>query len=421
MKEEIARHRQLAGPGRSRLALGLVGFGVIVVGVLGAAIVRTRQAARVAAGTPVLVATFKNTTGETDFDGSLQTAAEIGLQESGHVWLLPKNRIAEALQRGGRFDPDTIVDGALALEVAVRENVPLVVELALAKPGNGYLVTGRVIGAANGADLRSFQARMKTREQVLDGLSRVVADIRRALGEADSLRRPATELPALTTRSILALKLYADGEAAWNRRDWTLAWSQLRRAVELDSTFAMAYVLLAREAMDRRNNRPLAIEYLARARRWAAHLTGREQLVLEIEEAMIWGNTRKAAEATELLAARFPSPASLSNYAFSLFRSNRCAEAVPVYRRVLAMAPRMVASWIQVEAARCAKGGVELLGPSRPTGSGPGTGLPMPDPGSDACACSWGGAVALFWPVVIRDLSQGPSSDLAFCPLRCGR
>lgn len=348
VKEEIARHRQLAGPGRSRLFVGLVGIGALVVGVVGATIVRTRRAARVEPGTPVLVATFKNTTGETDFDGSLQTAAEIGLQESGHVWLLPKNRIADALQRGGRLNTDTIVDGPLALEVAVRENVPVVIELALAKPGNEYLVTGKIVRTSTGADLRSFQTRIKTRELVLDGLSGVVADIRRALGEADSLRRPATELPALTTRSILALKLYADGEAAWNRRDWTLAWSQLQRAVVLDSTFAMAHVLLAREALIRQNNRPMAIEYLAAARRWSGHLTGREQLVLEIEEAMIRGDTRRAAEITELLAARFPSPTSLSNYAFSLFRSNRCAEAVPLYRRALGMAPRMTASWINL-------------------------------------------------------------------------
>ncbi len=347
-REEIARHRQLAGPSRSRLTWGLAGLGVVVAAVVSVTNYRAGQAARVAAGTSVLVASFKNTTGETDFDGSLQTAAEIGLQESGHVWLLSKNRITDALSRGGHPNPDTIVAGELAREVAVRENVPVVIELALAKPGNEYLLTGRVVSASTGTDLRSFQTRMKSRDLVLDGLSRVVADIRRALGEADSLRRPATELPALTTRSIAALKLYADGEAAWNRRDWTLAWSQLTRAVELDSTFAMAYVLLAREALVRRNDRPKAIGYLATARRWAAHLTGREQMVLEMEEATIRGDTRRVAEVTELLAVRFPSPASLSNHAFSLFRSNRCAEAVPVYRRVLALAPRMVGSWINL-------------------------------------------------------------------------
>ena len=105
----------------------------------------------------------------------------------------------------------------------------------------------------------------------------------------------------------------------------------------------MAYVLLSREALIRRNDRPAAIAYLAAARRWAAHLTNREQLVLETDEAALRGDTSRSSELTELMAARFPSPATLSSHAFSLFRSNRCTEAVPVYRRVLAMAPRMTA------------------------------------------------------------------------------
>lgn len=345
--EEIDRHRRLAAPRRSRLLRVALATAVLAAAAVGTLTVRSRGAARVSPGTPVLVASFQNATGDADFDGSLQTAVEIGLQESGHVWLLSKARIGDALKRGGHGVADTIVTGELAREVAVRENVPLVIEMALARPGNEYLLTGRIVRAATGGDLRSFQTRLASREAVLGGLSDVVARIRAALGEADSLR-PAAELPALTTASIAALKLYADGEAAWNRRDWVLAETLLQRAVSLDSTFAMAHVLLARHSHLRANDRPAALAALAAARRWSAHLTARELLALEIEEASSRGQSRTAAALTELMAARYPSPASVGSHATTLMRADRCAEAVPVFRRALGMAPRSVSNWINL-------------------------------------------------------------------------
>lgn len=346
--EAIAHHRRLGGDRRGRLIGVAIGLAVLAVAAVGATIARTRATARVSAGTPVLVATFRNTTGDAEFDGSLQTAAEIGLQQSGHVWILSQPRITDALQRSGRTRTDTVVDGELAREVAVRENVPVVIELGLTRPGGEYLITGRIVAAASGDLLRSFQARATSRERVLDGLSEVVANLRSALGEADSLRAGGTPLPAVTTRSLPALKLYADAEAAWNRREWGLASSQLRRALELDSTFAMAAVLLARHALVRANDRPGALALLAQARRWRSHLTSREQLALEIEEAFVTQQSRRHAELTELMAARFPTPVSIANHGYSLFRGGRCAEAIPVYRRAIAMAPRVPSYWINI-------------------------------------------------------------------------
>jgi tetratricopeptide (TPR) repeat protein len=65
--------------------------------------------------------------------------------------------------------------------------------------------------------------------------------VRRSRGESAYFARVA----AFTTRPLPALKAYLDGEARWRARQGDSALAAFRRAVEHDSTFALAYYRMA--------------------------------------------------------------------------------------------------------------------------------------------------------------------------------
>lgn len=61
----------------------------------------------------------------------------------------------------------------------------------------------------------------------------------------EGAKSPPVDLAALTTRSVEALRAYLEGESYFRRTDWRPAIAAYERAVELDSTFALAHYRLS--------------------------------------------------------------------------------------------------------------------------------------------------------------------------------
>lgn len=92
--------------------------------------------------------------------------------------------------------------------------------------------TSRHVGRAEASGLPD--SLITVAERLSAGVARTV------LGEA----APGAHLSALTTTSLVALREYLDGEALYRRSDFTGAIAAYERAVEADSTFALAYYRL---------------------------------------------------------------------------------------------------------------------------------------------------------------------------------
>ncbi len=352
VRESIAAHRALAGPPRSRtvrrVATGLA-VATGVVGLIGLGIVRGSRAANLPPGAAILLADVTNTTGDSLLDRTLYTAALISLQQSQRTWVFPRARIPEVLARMGLPAKDTIVDERLGREIAQRENIGIVVQLAIAGIGSELLLSSRLIGATSGRDLRSFEVRVPDRNGVLAGLTRLLHDTRRALGESGAeLVVRGDSLPQVTTTSLEALKAYAEGDFAWRKREYLRARELWLRAVELDSTFALAYLSLAEYMYDMEMAQDSGTRYLDRARAHAARLTERERLRLEQSVAFRQGLALQAAALAQTIAERYPSPSTLHNQAWILMRNEDCQAAIPVFRRVVAMSPSYINAWINL-------------------------------------------------------------------------
>jgi tetratricopeptide (TPR) repeat protein len=277
-----------------------------------------------------------NLTGDSAFDRTLYLAASVGLQQSKHVSLFPRSRIRETLALMKRPGADSMLNESLAREIAVRENLRSVVVLGVAGVDQDYLVSGRVIDPASGADLYANQERARERGNVLDALDKVLNRVRRAVGESrDSIRTFSAPLPRATTASLPALQSYATALSAFSARRYDDARASYQRAVELDSSFALAWLGLAEFEWQLANDRPAAFAALAHAERHGDRLTERERLRLAQTSAAYRGRAAEELRIAETLARSFPEVTTWYNLGNKQMRARRCPEAIASFDKAL--------------------------------------------------------------------------------------
>ncbi|MCU1340841.1 MAG: pknB 10, partial [Candidatus Acidoferrum typicum] len=217
---------------------------ILVAVIAGALYFRSRNASALTDKDAVLLTEFVNTTGDPVFDGTLKQALAVQLGESPYLNIFPQSRIREALRFMGR-SPDEAVSRDLAREISEREGVKAVLTGTISSLGTHYVITLEAINAHSGDTLASEQAEVESKEGVLKSLDHAASSLRQKLGESiGSVQKFATPLEKATTSSLDALKEFSLGQAEHHKQNDDAAIPHLKRAVELDPNFAMAYATL---------------------------------------------------------------------------------------------------------------------------------------------------------------------------------
>lgn len=306
-------------------------------------------------GDPVLLANLENATGDSLLDHGLTAAAGIGLQQSGHIQLVSRQRIAATLRRM-QVPADTPLSVELAREVAVRDGIRYVVGIRAERQAEGYRLTAEVLDASNDRSVGSFSEPTETRSGMLAALDRLLGSVRAHLGEpAVDRRARAAPLPEVTTPSLEALRSYAVGAEAWSAGRFSLALESWERAVALDTGFAMA--LSALGGWYRWHNRPdEAQRYYQEALRRSARLTEWERLTLEEAVASQRGDYETAIRTARTIAERFPRAGTWYDLGTTLLRAGRAEEAADAFQLALGFEPGHVNAHINLATARKALG-----------------------------------------------------------------
>lgn len=326
------------------------------VGVLAAAaLFFTTGCARVDAprddGVQVLLADVANNTGDTIFDRSLLTAASIALRQSPFVRLYPRSRLPQLYAMMRIEHSDAVLTFSLAQSVAERAGVRWVLGLSLARHGDDIVLRSTLADVAKHRLLASDSTLPMPRTDVMRALDELLLRVRQNLGESRrDLAAHRAQLPLVTTASIEALESYTDGSAAWDRGEFRRARELWERAVDLDTTFAMALGALGAWHYYA-HDRELGERYYRRAFADANRLTERELLGLRIGLAQNRGNIDSAIALSRQLTERFPSGASWYDVGSYLLRANRDSEAIAAFKHSLALDSLRTNAWINVATA----------------------------------------------------------------------
>jgi DNA-binding SARP family transcriptional activator/Tfp pilus assembly protein PilF len=325
-------------PDRARRRLGLfAGAAGVVMLILGWMLLRPGPAS-VAQGGQIVLADVQNATSDSALGRAFYSAATIGLQGSRYLSLFPRSRVRETLGRMGRPGGDGTLSETVAREVAVREGVSRVVALGVTQVDSAFLLSARVVDPETGHDLDALSLRVERRADLLEGMDRLLQRTRKSLGESSrELRANTQPLPRITTSSLDALRAYVAGGEAWTRRDLVAAQEHWRRALALDSSFALAMAAMADLEYFGNNNRPEGDRWMNRALSQLHRLTEREQLRIQGQAALGQGREASAVEFARLLAERYPTRDTWYNHGTTLMRYYRCREAIPSLRKALSL------------------------------------------------------------------------------------
>ena len=230
---------------KSRVGMYIVA-GVIVLGLLlaGGLYFASHRSAKLTEKDSILLTDFVNTTGDSVFDGTLKQALATQLEQSPYLNILPESRIHEALKLMGRPE-DQRITSDVAHEICLREGAKAMLNGSIASLGTHYVISLAAVSAQTGDTIASEQVESDSKEQVLKSLEKAANSMRGKLGESlPSVQKFATPLEQATTSSLEALQAYSIGHAMHQRFDDEGAIPHLKKAVELDPNFAIAWAEL---------------------------------------------------------------------------------------------------------------------------------------------------------------------------------
>ncbi|MGA9805993.1 MAG: serine/threonine-protein kinase, partial [Terriglobales bacterium] len=287
---------------------------VVVLLIAGGIYWRSRPAAPVTKATPltekdtVVLADFINSTGDPVFDGTLKQALAVDLEQSPFLNILSDRKVGETLKLMGRA-PTEHVTADVAKELCLRTGSKAVLSGSISNLGSQYIVGLDAVACNTGDNLAKEQAESPSKEGVLKALTVAATAMRARLGESlASVQRFDVPVEA-TTPSLEALKSYSMGITTGRTKGDAEAIPFMKRAIELNSNFAMAYVGLAVQYSNL-GRASLAADNAKKAYDLRDRVSDRERYrISAFYFQYVTGEVEKATEAYELWAKSYPRDA----------------------------------------------------------------------------------------------------------------
>ncbi|MCA1643655.1 MAG: serine/threonine protein kinase [Acidobacteria bacterium] len=193
----------------------------------------------------ILIADFDNKTGDAIFDGTLKQALAVQLEQSPFLNIFPDDRISQALRFMKRA-PGERVTREVAKEICQRQGLKAMLVGSITPLGAHYSLALEVVNAQTGDVLARAQKEAESKEQVLEAHGGAATDLRQKLGESlRSIQKFDAPINEATTSSFEALKVFALAHPRLEPDPFKQI-SLLKRAIEIDPKFAMAYAITAR-------------------------------------------------------------------------------------------------------------------------------------------------------------------------------
>jgi tetratricopeptide (TPR) repeat protein len=333
----------------------LIPAAVILLGVAigGAFYFRSRSATSTTKATPltekdtVVLADFDNKTGDTVFDDALKQALAVELEQSPFLNVLSDRRVSETLRMMGRPATERItVD--VGRELCLRTGSKALLGGAISSLGSHYLLAVNAVACNSGDTLAKEQVDAASKEDVLKALSRAATSLRAKLGESlPSVQKFDVPVEA-TTSSLEALKDYSMGVTIGREKGDAPAIPFLKRAIELDPNFPMAYSGLSIR-YGNLGQPSLALEYATKAYGLRDRVTEREKLRISANYFSATGELEKELQTYELWIANYPRDfVPHGNLGVNYMSMGQYEKALAEQQESLRLAPDTVTGYVNL-------------------------------------------------------------------------
>jgi len=254
----------------------------------------------------IVLADFKNTTGDPVFDETLRQGMAAQLEQSPFLSMISDQRIRKMLALM-KQSPDAKLTPEIAQEVCARSGSAAVLEGSLVAVGSQYVLGFRAKNCRNGETLDEEQVQVPKKENVLNALSDIAGRFRTRVGESRAMVKEH-EIPLIeaTTSSLDALQAYSAAQAVNVSKGGGAAIPLFQHAVDLDPSFALACAHLGL-AYNGIGESVRAAENLKKAYDLRNHASDPEKFFISLNyEREVTGNLEKAVQIAESWAQTYP-------------------------------------------------------------------------------------------------------------------
>jgi tetratricopeptide (TPR) repeat protein len=327
MMEESTAGKWIAIAVAGAIALLAAGYGVYRL--------IDRPAAPVAPMT-VLIADFKNHTGDEVFTGTLESTLKLALEGASFIGAYDRARVRELGLKAisGTFDEPA------AEAVAASQGLNVVVSGSIDRHGADYQLALRAIQTVTGKVLANVDATAPNKDQVLFAVTKLGTELRKALGDSTSESAQRLSMETLSSANLEAVHEYASGLDNLSAGKFADAQAHLSKAVELDPNFGMAYTIMASAARNQGRFQD-AEQYIREAIKLTGRMTERERYRTRAYLYFLTGDYQKCTEEYSALLERYQADTgAFTNLGVCLAHQHNIPKSLEVARRAVAILPK---------------------------------------------------------------------------------
>ncbi len=260
----------------------------------------------------IAVMYFENRSSEEDLDKILVEMLTTNLARYDGLEVVSSQRLFDILKNLGKLDVKAI-DRSIATEVAEQAGVETMLLGSIIQIGNKFRIASQLTDVKTGNIIGSPQADGEKIEDVFNMVDKLTEELGGNLAvSTPEIEEAPFKIAEVTTKSLEAYKYYQKGiEATWH-------WNQIngiknfRKAIEIDSTFAMAHYQLAWTKGWGRVFNPFSDPSKDRkamriAEKYSQKASYRERLIIESAKAKFDRDFQKAMTFSEELVNRYPN------------------------------------------------------------------------------------------------------------------
>ncbi len=231
----------------------------------------------------IAVISFENQTGDDSFDYLQKAIPNLlitNLENTGYFHVATWERLQDLIKQMGKERVD-LIDRDLGFDLCRLEGIEAIVLGAFTKAGEMFVTDVKVLDTETKKTLKSASSRGIGQQSILENqIDELSMEISNGMGiNRQILEQAQIQIMDVTTSSLEAYKYFLIGRESIERLYWEEAYQALQRAVEIDPTFASAYILLS-EVYTGMRNLKARDESLRKAKLYSEKASEKEKLLI---------------------------------------------------------------------------------------------------------------------------------------------
>ena len=266
-----------------------------------------------------------------------------GLSESQYLKVVSSQRLYDILKLLGK-EGEKRIDKNIATQVATKAGVKWMILGSILQIKPRIEITSQLVDVETGEIKASQRISGEKEEEVFALVDRLTVALKKDLAlPVAAQQEKEMSVASVTTHSPEAYRYYLEGIDNLNKVYFKEAEKSFRKALEIDSTFAMAYYRLAIASKYNGDN-IVAKECITQASKYSEDLTQKEKLCIKAFEAYIAGDYSQNVKVLQKITEIYPDEketffemgttyfGDLHNNEKAVYYLNRALQIDPLYK-----------------------------------------------------------------------------------------